>query len=57
MDNMLLTIQEASKCLNITPLTVIKCIKNGRLVNRGIGNKILLLKIDIEDLRGKKNKK
>lgn len=57
MDNMLLTIQEASKCLNTTHLTVIKYIKNGRLVNRGIRNKILLLKTDIEDLRGKKNKK
>jgi len=54
-----LTRDEAAELLNVCPNTVSEFIKGGRLINRGIGRKILLHDTDLEGIsaRNVKNNK
>jgi hypothetical protein len=53
--SVVLTREDASNILKVRPNTITKYIKDGRLVNRGIGDKILLFKSDIDDYMRYKN--
>lgn len=46
----LLTREQAANILNVCPNTISEWVKSGRLENKGIGRKILLLDSDIEGL-------
>lgn len=46
----LLTREQAANILKVCPNTISEWVKSGRLENRGIGRKILLLDSDIEGL-------
>jgi hypothetical protein len=47
--------EQASNRLKITPNTISKYVKEGKLINRGIGKKLLFFKSDIEDYMMNKN--
>ena len=53
--SIVLTREEASNMLKITPNTISQYVKEGKLINRGIGKKILFFKSDIEDYMMNKN--
>ena len=54
--SIVLTREDASNILKVTPNTISQYVKEGKLVNRGIGKKILFFKSDIEDyMKYKKN--
>jgi hypothetical protein len=53
--SIVLTREDASKMLKITPNTISQYVKEGKLINRGIGKKILFFKSDIEDYMMNKN--
>ena len=42
--------EEAAALLKVSPNTISKYVKTGKLTNRGLGTKILVLKSDIEEL-------
>jgi excisionase family DNA binding protein len=42
--------EEAAALLKVSPNTISQYVKKGKLTNRGIGAKILVLKSDIEEL-------
>jgi excisionase family DNA binding protein len=46
----LLTREQAAKVMNVCPNTISEWIRSGRLQNRGIGRKILLMDSDLEGL-------
>jgi excisionase family DNA binding protein len=46
-----LTRNEAAKKLNVCPNTISEWVKIGRLKNRGIGRKILLMESDLDGLQ------
>jgi hypothetical protein len=50
-----LTREDASNILKVTPNTISQYVKEGKLINRGIGKKILFFKCDIEDYMKNKN--
>ena len=50
-----LTREDASNMLKVTPNTISQYVKEGKLVNRGIGKKILFFKSDLEDYMKYKN--
>ena len=50
-----LTREDASNMLKVTPNTISQYVKEGKLINRGIGKKILFFKSDIEDYMKNKN--
>lgn len=54
--SVVLTREDASNMLKVTPNTISQYVKEGRLINRGLGKKLLFFKSDIEDFMMKKNK-
>lgn len=48
-----LTRDEAAELLNVCPNTISEFIKGGRLINRGVGRKILLHDIDLDGIRAR----
>lgn len=53
--SVVLTREQASNMLKVTPNTISQYVKEGKLKNRGVGKKILFLKCDIEDYMNYKN--
>jgi excisionase family DNA binding protein len=47
----ILTRDDAAKLLGVCPNTISEYIKSGRLVNRGIGRKVLILESDLEGVK------
>ena len=53
--SVVLTREEAANILKVKPNTISSYVKEKRLMNRGLGKKLLFLKSDIEDLIKNKN--
>jgi excisionase family DNA binding protein len=49
----MLTRDEAAEKLSVSPNTISEWVRSGRLINRGIGRKILILDSDLEGIRPK----
>ena len=47
----ILTRDDAAKLLGVCPNTISEYIKSGRLVNRGLGRKVLILESDLEGVK------
>ena len=53
--SVVLTREEAANLLKVQPNTISSYVKEKRLMNRGLGKRLLFLKSDIEDLIKNKN--
>jgi excisionase family DNA binding protein len=47
----ILTRDDAAKLIGVCPNTISEYIKSGRLTNRGIGRKVLILESDLEGVK------
>jgi len=47
----ILTRDDAAKFIGVCPNTISEYIKSGRLTNRGIGRKVLILESDLEGVK------
>jgi hypothetical protein len=47
----ILTRDDAAKFIGVCPNTISEYIKSGRLINRGIGRKVLILESDLEGVK------
>jgi len=47
----ILTRDDAAKLIGVCPNTISEYIKSGRLVNRGLGRKVLILESDLEGIK------
>jgi predicted transcriptional regulator of viral defense system len=47
----ILTREDAAKLIGVCPNTISEYIKSGRLTNRGIGRKLLILESDLEGIK------
>jgi hypothetical protein len=58
LKNSLVTLsrKDAAVLLQVTPNTITKYVKTGKLTNRGLGTKIVVLKSDVEELISMKKK-
>ena len=47
----ILTREDAAKLIGVCPNTISEYIKSGRIINRGIGRKLLILESDLEGIK------
>ena len=47
----ILTREDAAKLIGVCPNTISEYIKSGRIINRGIGRKLLILESDLEGFK------